>query len=143
MKVHKSRQLTIYERTKAHGVLLEGKNKNKSSDGIYITIECSGSLINPSFPQPGLKHPSSGNTTARDSIGHGYDDVTISSHCSLSGKKLIWQMGWKIFLHCRRTTFIDCDRISFSVECSGVVLRFSIRLMVAYVMSFPFGRLAR
>lgn len=50
-------------RTKAHGVL-EGKNKNKTCDENLTTIECSGSPIKPSFPQPG--HPSRGNTTTRD-----------------------------------------------------------------------------
>ncbi|KAF8798800.1 aldolase [Phlegmacium glaucopus] len=48
VEVHERTISLIYERMKAHGVLLEG------------------SLIKPSFPQPGLKHSSRGNTIAKD-----------------------------------------------------------------------------
>jgi len=48
VEVHERAISLTYERMKTHGVLLEG------------------SLIKPSFPQPGLKHPSRGNTSAKD-----------------------------------------------------------------------------
>ncbi|KAF9013396.1 aldolase [Cyathus striatus] len=47
-QVHEKAISLIYERMKAHGVLLEG------------------SLIKPSFPQPGLKHPSRSNVLPED-----------------------------------------------------------------------------
>jgi len=47
-EVHEKAISMIYERMKAHGVLLEG------------------SLIKPSFPQPGLKHSSRANVTPED-----------------------------------------------------------------------------
>lgn len=55
----------IYARCRDHGVLLEGV---EICNELLIDSQrvIPGSLLKPSFPQPGLKHASRASTTAKD-----------------------------------------------------------------------------
>jgi len=133
VEVHGRAISLIYERMKAHGVLLEGKDWDQRSM-FTPRLNVPGSLIKPSFPQPGCKHSSRGNAIAKDialataTMLLRSVPIAVPGILFLSGRKLICQMRSKSSFPCRRTAFIDRDRIPFSVECSSAVLRSSIRL---------------
>lgn len=61
--VHERAISMIYERMRAHGVLLEGERTSQTSKFIIHLTSFIGSLIKPSFPQPGLQHPSRAHVT--------------------------------------------------------------------------------
>lgn len=63
VEVHQKIIRMIYDRCSAHGVLLEG-GMTRSMYFFTPHYNYSASLIKPSFPQPGLKHPSRNNTTS-------------------------------------------------------------------------------
>lgn len=67
--VHETIIAMIYERMKAHGVLIEGKFLDPYNDLGCSTDESEcflGTLLKPSFPQPGIRNPQRANVTAEE-----------------------------------------------------------------------------
>lgn len=65
-EVHEKAISLIFDRLKKHGVLLEGQALSVLLISVLILTTCIGTLIKPSFPQPGLQHPSRANVTPED-----------------------------------------------------------------------------
>jgi len=76
VEIHQKVIRMIYARCLDHGVFLEGKSMVHM---LMINLTCDvGTLIKPSFPQPGLKHPS-GKTITSEEIALATATVLVNS----------------------------------------------------------------